>query len=380
MKKVLIISSEYTGHGHKSVHTSLLQAFESLYKGEIECKVINGFTLGGPDLIAAERLYNTCIKYFPKLWNNIFKFSFKNKNFINRHNSLTIKRRFLRIIKNYKPDIIVNVHPMFSGSLLNVLKKKNIDIKFIIIITDLITITKLWFDNRADKIISPSNEASEYMMKNGIDREKIVTFGLPVREGFYSLFSSKEEIREKTNISGTLKILLLNNSEKVKRLIYIINGLYSRFKCEVTVVCGRNERTYDKLREFFSSRSYSPTIIGYTNELPRLFHENDILITRSGPTAIIEAVNCLIPVVSMGALPGQEEENPIYLNRNGLGYNTSSTDDIFNKIDLLIQNNRENLIKIRENQFDYYGRNVREKIVKYIADSILLHGCQTYCI
>ncbi|WP_304333647.1 glycosyltransferase [Brachyspira innocens] len=371
MKKVLIISSEYTGHGHKSVHTSLLQAFESLYKGEIECKVINGFTLGGPDLIAAERLYNTCIKYFPKLWNNIFKFSFKNKNFINRHNSLTIKRRFLRIIKNYKPDIIVNVHPMFSGSLLNVLKKKNIDIKFIIIITDLITITKLWFDNRADKIISPSNEASEYMMKNGIDREKIVTFGLPVREGFYSLFSSKEEIREKTNISGTLKILLLNNSEKVKRLIYIINGLYSRFKCEVTVVCGRNERTYDKLREFFSSRSYSPTIIGYTNELPRLFHENDILITRSGPTAIIEAVNCLIPVVSMGALPGHEEENPIYLNRNGLGYNTSSTDDIFNKIDLLIQNNRENLIKIRENQFDYYGRNVREKIVKYIADSIL---------
>ncbi|WP_295158418.1 glycosyltransferase [uncultured Brachyspira sp.] len=370
MKKVLIISSEYTGHGHKSVHTALLQGFKSLYKEEIECKVINGFTLGGPDLIAAERLYNTCIKYFPKIWNNIFRFSFKNKNFINKHNSRTIKRRFIKIIKNYNPDIIVNVHPMFSGSLLNVIKKKNINIKFFIIITDLITITKLWFDNRADKIISPSNEASEYMIKNGIDRDRIITFGLPVREGFDALLKSKEEIIEKTNIYDTLKILLLNNSEKTKRLIHIINGLYSRYKCEVTVVCGRSKKTYGKLQEFFSSRSYSPNIIGYTNELPKLFHQNDILITRSGPTAIIEAVNCLIPVVSMGALPGQEEENPIYLNRNGLGYNTSSTDDIFNKIDLLIANNRENLIKVRENQFDYYGRDVREKIVKYIAGSI----------
>lgn len=370
MKKILIISSEYTGHGHKSVHTSLLQGFKTLYNEEIECKVVNGFTLGGPDLIAAERLYNTCIKYFPKLWNNIFRFSFKNKNFINKHNSRTIKRRFLKIIKTYNPDIIVNVHPMFSGSLLNVLKKKNINTKFFIIITDLITITKLWFDNRADKIISPSIEASEYMMKNGIDKDKIITFGLPVREGFDALLKSKEEIRENTNINDTLKILLLNNSEKTKRLIYIINGLYNRYKCEVTVVCGRNKKTYEKLKEFFSSRSYSPNIIGYTQELPKLFHENDILITRSGPTAIIEAVNCLIPVVSMGALPGQEEENPIYLNRNGLGYNTSSTDDIFNKIDLLIENNRENLIKVRENQFSYYGRDVREKIVKYIADEL----------
>nr|WP_241210714.1 hypothetical protein [Brachyspira hampsonii] len=35
-----------------------------------------------------------------------------------------VKRKFLKLINEYKPDIIVNVHPMFSGSLLNILKKK----------------------------------------------------------------------------------------------------------------------------------------------------------------------------------------------------------------------------------------------------------------
>lgn len=371
MKKILIISSEYTGHGHKSVHTALIQGFEKLYKDKIECKVINGFTLGGAEFIAAERLYNTCVKYFPKLWSRIFRFSFNNKNFINKNSSFNVKRRFLKIIKEYKPDIIINVHPIFSGSLLNIIEKKKLNVKFFIVITDLITITKIWFDNRADKIISPSKEASEYMIKNGIDKEKIATFGLPVREGFKSNIDSKENIKANTNINGKLKILILNNSEKNKRLIYIIKKLYEKFNCEVTLVCGRNKNTFDKLNDFFSSRSYSPRIIGYTHELPKLFSENDILITRAGPTAIIEAVNCLIPIISMGALPGQEEENPIYLRQNGLGYDAFSTDDIFNKIDLLLENDRENLIKIRENQFDYYGRDVREKIVRYIAENIL---------
>ena len=370
MKKILIISSEYTGHGHKSVHTALIQGFEKLYKDSIEIKVVNGFTLGGPDLLAAERLYNQCVKYFPKLWEKIFKFSFKNKDFINKNNSITIKRSFLKIYKQYKPDLILNVHPLFSGSLLNIINKKKLDVKFFILITDLITITRIWFDNRADKIISPSKEATEYMVKNGIDRERVITFGLPVRDGFCAPFATKEEIIQNTNINGKLKILILNNSEKSKRLLYIIKNLYSRYNCEVTIICGRNKRTYNKLNKFYSSRSYSPQIIGYTQEIAKLFHSNDILITRSGPTAIIEAVNCIIPIVSMGALPGQEEENPIYIQQNGLGLDSKSTDDIFNKIDLLLENNREKLVKMREAQFDYYGRNVRDSIVKYLADNI----------
>ena len=129
------------------------------------------------------------------------------------------------------------MHPLFSGSLLNIIEKKKLDVKFFILITDLITITKIWFDNRADKIISPSKEATEYMIKNGIDREKLITFGLPVRNGFDAPFVSKEEIIKNTNIDGKLKILILNNSEKTKRLLYIIKNLYSRYNCEITIIC-----------------------------------------------------------------------------------------------------------------------------------------------
>ena len=65
------------------------------------------------------------------------------------------------------------------------------------------------------------------------------------------------------------------------------------------------------------------------------------------------------------------EDTPVYLENNNLGYDTSSTNDIFNKINLLLENNRERLLKIREAQFNYYGRDVTPKIVEYIANQLI---------
>lgn len=370
MKNILIISSEYTGHGHKSVDNALQQGLKEKYGNEVSFKVINGFKLGGIILSMFEKSYMPCIKYFPRLWNTFFNFSSRHSKTINFITSKLIKNNFLSVVNEYKPDLIVSVHPVFVGSVLNVLNKYKAGIKFYIVITDLITLATIWFDKRADRIISPSKEASDFMEQNGIDKEKIVTFGLPVREGFVSPCNSKDDIERNTNINGNIRFLLLNNSEKPKRLVYIIENLLHRYDSTVTVVCGRSERTYNKLVKRFYGNDDRINIIGYTKELPKFFHSHDILITRSGPTAIIEAINCLIPIVSMGALPGQEEANPIYLNKNGLGCSTMSTDDIFNKIDSLLKDNRKLLVNMRKVQFDYIGRGARNHIVEYIVNSI----------
>lgn len=371
MKKVLLVSSEYAGHGHKSVHTALLQGFKRLCGDAVECRAINGFALGAADLVAMERLYNVCVQYFPGLWNQIFSLSFAGKDFINAKVFRSVKRKFLKAIESFKPDLIVNLHPLFSGSLLDILERKNIGTRFYIVITDLVSIADLWFDNRADKIFSPSREVAEYMAQNGVDESKIVTAGLPVREGFESGIESKDDIEKNTNTADKPRILVLNNSEKSKRLIRIARGLSERLDCEVTLVCGRNKGTYEAVSKFFEGRDCKPRIIGYTKELNKLFLESDILVTRAGPTAIMEAVNCLLPIVSMGALPGQEEGNPAYLEKHGLGYKASSTDDIFSKAELLLQNNGEKLVEMRKRQFDYCGRNARERIVSHIAGDLL---------
>ena len=371
MKRLLIISSEYTGHGHKSVHTAIVQGFEKLYKDKIECKVINGFKLGDLELMATERLYNVCIKYFPNMWGKFFNLSNNDSTSVNKKISRKIKRRFFKRIEQYNPDLILSVHPLFNGSVLNLLQKYKPELKLYTLITDIVSVTHIWLDNRVSKVISPSIEATNFIVENGIDKDNVMTFGIPTRINFDSPCKTIEEVRATTNLNGKLRVLLLNNSERSKRIYYIIRKLHEKYDCDVTVVCGRNKNNYRRVKYRLRNYKKEVNLIGYSKELFKLFHENDILITRCGSLSVVEGINCLIPIVSMGALKGQEEGTPIYLEENGLGYNTVSTDDIFNKIDYLLENGRENLLKTRENQFNYYGRDAREKTVNFIAKELL---------
>ena len=371
MKKILIISSEYTGHGHKSVSTALKESFSYYYKDEVRVSVINGFVFTGLLPSKFERLYNPCVRYAPHVWDKIFRLSSEKPSYINKYSKKMIKRAFLKLINKYNPDAIVSVHPGFVGNILNILSENNkTNIKFYVLITDLISISNIWIDSRVCMTISPSEEATDYVMKSGLSNDKVVTLGLPVRNGFFMDYKSEEEVTENTNLSQPLKILLLNNFEKRKKLEYILNNLLNRYDCTVTLICGRSKKAYSTMKQIFDDND-RVHIHGYSHDLPFHFKSNDILITKCGAASIMEAVNSMIPIVSMGALPGQEEETPYFIEKNGLGFSTNSTNDIFNKIDLFTQNNREKLLSTRLNQFRYKGRNVEKSIV----DLILQNTC-----
>jgi len=371
MKKILIISSEYTGHGHKSVSTALKETFNNYYKDDIKVSVVNGFVFTGLLPSKFERLYNPCVKYAPSVWDKIFKLSTEKPNYVNKYSKRMIKRAFLKLINKYNPDAIISVHPCFVGNILNILNEYNkTNIKFYVLITDLISISNIWIDSRVNLTISPSEEATDYIIKSGLSSNKVVTLGLPVRSGFFVNYESEEDVIKNTNISSPLKILVLNNFEKRKRLEYILNNLLDRYDCSVTLICGRSKKAYSTMKQLFDNNE-RVHIHGYSHDLPFHFKSNDILLTKCGAASIMEAINSMIPIISLGALPGQEEETPYFIEKNGLGLSSNSTNDIFNKIDLLTKNNREKLLSIRLNQFKYKGRNVEKSIADLIYQNIL---------
>ena len=113
MNKILIISSEYTGHGHKSVHTAIIQGFEKLYKGKIECKVINGFVLADKKISSLEKLYNPCVKYFPDMWSKLFLLSDKNVRFFNKNISKSIEKELVK--EKLELNKKTNIYKLSSG-------------------------------------------------------------------------------------------------------------------------------------------------------------------------------------------------------------------------------------------------------------------------
>ena len=76
---------------------------------------------------------------------------------INSFIEILIRNQFLELLDEVKPDLILSVHPNFNGSILNILEKQYIKIPFVTLIADLVNISPLWMDVRADYIISPTS-------------------------------------------------------------------------------------------------------------------------------------------------------------------------------------------------------------------------------
>ncbi len=72
-KNILIISSDNTGHGHKSITESLCEKIEK--DPNIKVHVIDGFSLGGSTLLNIGKSYGPLTRKSEKLWKMVFNFS-----------------------------------------------------------------------------------------------------------------------------------------------------------------------------------------------------------------------------------------------------------------------------------------------------------------
>ena len=126
MKKILIISSEYTGRGHKSITDALC---EQLNKYEdVEVSILEGFSMLGKVGIKISKSYGPLTRTSKKAWDMTWKFVQHNTDAVNKAIKTLISKKFPDIIDEEQPDVIVSVHPVFIGCILDVMEKKNINI------------------------------------------------------------------------------------------------------------------------------------------------------------------------------------------------------------------------------------------------------------
>ncbi len=209
-KKVLIISSDHTGHGHKSITESLCEKIGMDH--DIKVHVVDGFSLGGQALMSIGKSYGPITRKAENLWKLIFNFSSDNPTLVNNFIEKLIKHNFLKLLDEIKPDFILSVHPNFNGSILNILEKQRIRIPFMTLIADLIDISPLWADKRADYIISPTIEARDKCIEYGVPAERIKVLGFPVRSRFFRNRTNKKD----SYSEGTpLKCLIMSGGEGV---------------------------------------------------------------------------------------------------------------------------------------------------------------------
>ena len=372
-KKVLLITSDNTGLGHKSVSSSINEHLSSDYSN-IKIKTINGFLLAGTLGKVTENTYMPLVRYAKPFWKIYYEFISKHSKILNTYVAFTIKKQFIKIVDEFKPDLIVSVHPAFVGSILDILSKNNLDTPLIVVICDIFKISGLWIDKRTHSTICPNIHTKNYLLNNEISEESILLSGFPVREQFKSKLlnhNSTQQIQNKITYmqEGILNFLFICSSESTKNIREITKILLANFNCSLTIITGKNKRLNDILDKTLQTKYPDRIeILGYVDDIIHYMTSCDMLITKGGPNTIMEAINCNTPLILINSVPGQEEGNIDFVELNNLGISCIKNKELVPKINNLLADDMFLLSKIKQSQLNFQDLTAVDKISKHISE------------
>lgn len=307
-KKILILTAGKTG-GHRSASTALKNAFLYLdstldildYDSNYLFLKYNG---GG------EQEYITMTTRFRFLWKIFFEFSSFFKRTSNFFLYQAIKKKFNKLIKKEKPDVIISMHPCFVGSVIKALKKFN-NIPFYVVILDPVKFSKLWLDKRASLTFVATEETKNFLLKKKFNKDKVMHSGFPVLYNKNGTPIIKVPKRRK-------KLLFVNPSQKgYKYTAKLINSAYP-FDVDIDIVTGSDAKLKKYLEKHLPSRE-NLNIYGYVNNMNERIKTSDIILTKAGPNIMFEAIAATTPIIFTGHLLGQEEKNTLYATKRGYG-------------------------------------------------------------
>ena len=287
---------------------------------------------------------------------------------VNRPIATVMSRRLMAVLKQEKPDIIVSVHPVFVGSVVRILKRNKVDIPFISVFADLVSISGLWPDARAAYNLCYTDEAEAFARGCGVPPERIKRFSFPVRERFTAGAPIAGSQDFKT--SGRPTFLVMSGGEGSGNIVRMTRFLLDRFDCRVKVVAGRNARLRKRLVEneqpWYGDRL---EVLGFTRNIEEQMLASDLAFLRGSPNTIMEAVHCCLPVIITDALPGQEEGNPAYFESNGLARFADTQSKIYHAVSDLLANDSEKLLAMKEAQRAFRNVNASREIAEFILSA-----------
>ncbi len=366
-KKILIISSEYTGRGHKSISDAMCEQFNKM--PDTEVSVLEGFSMTGKAGIRISKFYGPLTRTSKKAWGIGWNLVQQNPDPVTKTIKTIISKCFASVVRREKPDIIVSVHPIFIGCILDVMEKKNINIPFISMYADLVSISNLWTDPRADYSICYTQEAIDHSLSVGVQPERIKKFSFPIRERF--TFGEPVSGSQMFRAFGTPTFLIMSGGEGSGNISKLARLLLDNFNCRVKVLAGRNEALREKLEKnekpIYGERL---DVYGFVEAIEEVMLSSDLAFLRGSPNTLLEAVNCCLPMIITDALPGQEAGNPDYFVKNNLGRYAKSLKDILKTVTELLDDDAKALNDIKQSQKAFRNPNAAKEIAEFIRSLI----------
>ena len=316
--KILFLFSD-TGGGHRSAAEAIIEAINLEFPDQFDTGMVDIFRQYAPlPLNFAPEIYPHLSRY-PKMWKLGYEVSDGTRRIRAFYDVMWpyLRQAVHQLIKDNPVDLLVSVHQLVNIPLLRSSLIKNI--KFVTVVTDLVSTHSAWYHPGADLVIVPTIPAKEKALKSGLPNHKVRVIGQPVAEKYINQKFNKFDLREKFGWEqGITTVLLVGGGEGMGNLekhALALNN--SKLQIQLIIVAGRNQQLKTKLEN--QDWKIPTKIYGFVKEMPEFMNASDILITKAGPGTISEAFIAGLPLILYSKMPGQEDGNIGYVENQGAG-------------------------------------------------------------
>jgi processive 1,2-diacylglycerol beta-glucosyltransferase len=299
-KRILILTAGF-GEGHNSAARGVRDGLARVAPSEAEIELRDLFpeAYGGLNE-SVRRTYLALINRWPGSWGHVYRWLDNITNYDERFERFSrLRQRLTHVMERFQPHVIVSTFPPYPYFLRQILGTDH-GCKSVVVITDSITVNAIWYRCDADYFLAPNEQSAAVLLTAGVAPEKIKTFGFPVSPKFADLTQDRQ----------------LPSSNSEPRVLYMIHAATRRapelverlthLGVDLTVTIGRAEKLRPAIKEASGGKT---KIIGWTDELPRLLHDNHVLIGKAGGATVQETIAAGCPMIINHVVSGQEVGN-----------------------------------------------------------------------
>ncbi len=240
-------------------------------------------------------------------------------------------------LNQYDPDAIITTHPIFQAPLAALFRLNGRRVPLITVVTDLISVHRIWFNNTADALVAPTDEVKQLALRAGIDAQHIHVLGIPVNPSLGKMPSDKAALRRQLGWNEDLITIFAVGSKRVPGLITMLRGLnHSALPIQLIISAGNDAELQ---RQAQNTEWHVPaTVYNYVTNMPDLLHASDVLVCKAGGLITTEALACGLPLALVDVIPGQEQGNAQYVVNNGAGVVADDPTELLEHIYHWLQN------------------------------------------
>jgi 1,2-diacylglycerol 3-beta-galactosyltransferase len=370
---VLILTAD-AGFGHRAAANALKQALEDVHGDR--CRVTISNPIDHPKtpkmLKDSQNDYDEIIKNLPDLYAMGYKASDATIPATLMEGGLIVLlyEALQDILAKHRPDLVITTYPTYQAPLdaINQLGKRRIP--WITIITDLVTVHRLWLHPGARVCMVPTEAVKQRALKAGVDPKRIVQSSIPVNPRFQDLKAmDKHDLREDLGWDPNLTTLLVVGGTRVTTLMDALRVIdHSGFPLQMALVAGNDQ----DLRQTFESIDWHHPVrvYGFVETMPEFMRAADLIVCKAGGLIVTESLASGLPMMLTQALPGQEIGNAEFIVQHQAGALCREPLEVLQNLSHWLLNDAAGLKKAARNAARL-GRADAARVIAHHAWSIL---------